>query len=56
MHAADGGQREGKFSHSGRVAGKLYMNGDVICVSSCKTGSTHIPGCMVRGMIARAAS
>ena len=52
-----GGQRRGtckfgKFSHSGRVSGKLST-----CINddSCKTGSAYT-GCMVNGRIARAAS
>ena len=50
-----GGQRRGKFgkfSHSGRVTGKLS-----ICITddSCKTGSAYT-GCMVNGRIARVAS
>ena len=50
-----GGQRRGKFgkfSHSGRVTGKLST-----CISddSCKTGSAHT-GCVVNGRNARAAS
>ena len=50
-----GGQRRGKFgkfSHSGRVTGKLS-----ICITddSCKTGSTYT-GCVVNGRIVRAAS
>ena len=50
-----GGQRRGKFgrfSHSGRVTGKLST-----CINddSCKTGSTYT-GCVVNGRIARAAS
>ena len=57
----DGGQRRGtckfsKFSHSGGVTGKLSMNDDLLCVSSCTSGSTHLCGCVVKGMIARAAS
>ena len=47
-----GGQRKGKFSHSGRVTGKLST-----CVTddSCKTGSAYT-GRVVNGKIARAAS
>ena len=52
-----GGQRRGKFdkfSHSGRVTGKLST-----CITvtddSCKTGSAYT-GHMVNGRIARAAS
>ena len=44
----------GKFSHSGRVTGKLSA-----CIhvtdDSCNTGSTYT-GCVVNGRIARAAS
>ena len=53
----DGGQKRGtfgKFSHLGKVMGKLFMNDD-LCASSCKIGSTHISGCVVNGMIVRAA-
>ena len=46
----------GKFSHSGRVTGKLCMNDDLLCVHSCRTGSAYLSGHMVNGMIARAAS
>ena len=45
----DGGQKRGKlgkFSHSRRVTGQLFMN-DNLCVRSCKTGSVHISGRMV---------
>ena len=55
----DGGQRRGKFdkfTHSRRVTGKLFMNDNFLCVNSYKTGSIHISGCVVNGMIARAAS
>ena len=50
-----GGQRRGKFgkfSHSGRVTGKLCT-----CINddSCKTGSAYT-GRVVNGRIARAAS
>ena len=52
-----GGQRRGKFgkfSHSGRVTGKLST-----CIrvtdDSCNTGSAYT-GCVVNGRIARAAS
>ena len=50
-----GGQRRGKFckfSHSGRVTGKLST-----CITdhSSKTGSAYT-GCVVNGRIARAAS
>ena len=50
-----GGQRRGmfgKFSHSGRVTGKLST---CITDNSCKTGSTYT-GHVVNGRIARAAS
>ena len=52
-----GGQRRGKFgkfSHSGRVTGKLHVS---TCISndSCKTGSAYT-GRVVNGRIARAAS
>ena len=50
-----GGQRRGKFgkfSHSGRVTGKLPT---CITEDSCKTGSAFT-GRMVNGRIARAAS
>ena len=53
-----GGQRNGKFgkfSHSGRVTGKLCVADD-LCVRSCKLGSTDFCGCVVNGMIARATS
>ena len=52
-----GGQRIGKFgkfSHSGRVTGKFCV--DDLCVHSCKYGSVDFCGCVVDGMIARAAS
>ena len=52
-----GGQRRGKFgkfSHSGRVTGKLSTCVTVID-DSCKTGSAYT-GCVVIGRIARAAS
>ena len=46
-----GGREEvrkfGKFSHSGRVKGKLFMNDDLLCVSSCKTDSANISGHVV---------
>ena len=42
----------GKFSHSGRVTGKLST---CIIDDSCKTGSAYT-GCVVNGRIARAAS
>ena len=54
-----GGQRRGKFgkfSHSGRVTGKLSITDDLLHVRSCKTGSAYMSGCMVNGRIARAAS
>ena len=57
-HTGDGGQRRdkfGKFNHSGRVAGKLFMNDDLLCVSSFEIGSAHLSVCMVTSMIARAA-
>ena len=46
-----GGQRKGKFSHSGRVTGKLST-----CVTddSCKTGPAYT-GRVVNGRITRAA-
>ena len=50
-----GGRRRdkcGKFSHSGRVTGKLST---CITDDSCKTGSAYT-GCVVNGRIARAAS
>ena len=49
--------REEKFSHSGRVTGKLSIciTHDLLCVHSCKTGSAYT-GRMVNGTIARAAS
>ena len=53
------GQRSdkfGKFSHSGRVTGKLCVTDDLLCVCSCKLGSADFCGCVVDGMIARAAS
>ena len=55
-----GGQRRGrfgKFSHSGRVTGKLStcITHDLLCVHSCKTGSAST-GHVVNGRIARAAS
>ena len=46
----------GKFSHSGRVMGKLCVADDLLCVHSCKLGSANFCGCMVDGMIDRAAS
>ena len=57
--AVVGGQRNGKFgkfSHSGRVTGKLCVADDLLCVRSCKPGSADSCWCMVDGMIARAAS
>ena len=54
-----GGQRNGKlgkFSHSGRVMGKLCVADDFLCVHSCELGSADFCGCLVNGMIARAAS
>ena len=54
-----GGQRNGKFgkfSHSGRVTSKLCVDDDLLCVCSCKFGSADFCGCVVYGMIARAAS
>ena len=48
--------RFGKFSHSGKVTGKLCIVDDLLCIRSCKVGSTNISGCMINGMIARAAS
>ena len=55
-----GGQRRGKcgkFSHSGRVTGKIStcITDDLLCVRSCKTGSAYT-GHVVNGRIARAAS
>ena len=53
-----GGQRKGKFgkfNHSRRVMSKLFMNDDLLCASSCETGSAHISGHVVNGTIARAA-
>ena len=53
-----GGQRNskfGKFSHLGRVTGKLCVD-DLLCVHSCKPGSADSCGCVVDGMIVRAAS
>ena len=53
-----GGREEfGKFSHSGRVTGKLSTctTNDLLCVHSCKPGSAYT-GRMVNGRIARAAS
>ena len=50
-----GGRRRGKcgkFSHLGRVTGKLST---CITDDSCKTGSAYT-GCVVNGRIARAAS
>ena len=50
-----GGQRRGKFgkfSHSGRVTGRLST---CITGESCKTGSAYT-GRMVNGRIAKAAS
>ena len=44
----------GKFSHSGKMTSLLHVADD-LCVCSCKLGSTDIFGCMVDGMIARAA-
>ena len=40
-----GGQRNGKFgkfSHSGRVMGKLCADGDLLCACSCNLGSANI--------------
>ena len=54
-----GGQRNGKFgkfSHSGRVVGRLCIADDLFCVSSCLLGSANICRHMVNGMVARAAS
>ena len=54
-----GGQKNGKFgkfSHSGRVTGKICADDEVLCVRSCKLGSADFCGCVVDGMIARAAS
>ena len=45
-----GGQRNGKFgkfSHSRRVTGKLCVDDDLLCVRSCKLGSTDFCGCVV---------
>ena len=55
-----GGQRRGKlgkFSHSGRVTGKVSacITNDLLCVRSCKTGSAYARR-MVNGRIARTAS
>ena len=53
------GQRRGKFgkfSHSGRVTGKLFITDDLLRVRSCKTGSAYISGHVVYGRIARVAS
>ena len=51
-----GGQRRGKFSkfsHSGRVTGKLFacITNDLLCVCSCKTGFAYT-GLMVMGRAA----
>ena len=54
--AVVGGQKFGKFSHSGRVMGKLCVDDDLLCVHSCKLGSADFCGCVVDGMITRAAS
>ena len=57
--AVVGGQRNGKFckfSHSGRVTGKLCVADDLLCLHSCKPGSADSCGCVVDCMIARAAS
>ena len=45
----------GKFSYSKRVMGKLCVAGDLLCVCLCKPGSADFCGCMVNGMVARAA-
>ena len=40
-----GGHRDakfGKFSHSGRVTGKLCVADDLLCVHSCKLGSADL--------------
>ena len=55
-----GGQRRGrfgcKFSHSGKVTGKLSTCTCIIVIDdSCKTGSTYT-GRVVNGRIARVAS
>ena len=53
------GQRNGmfgKFSHSGRVMGKLCFADDLLHVHSCKLGSAYFCGCIVDGMITRVAS
>ena len=54
-----GGQRRGKFgkfSHLGRVTGKLSpITDDLLCVRSCNTGSAYT-GHVVNGRIARAAA
>ena len=47
---------EGKFCHSGRVTGKLYLTEDLLRVYSCKTGSAYISRYVVNARIARAAS
>ena len=49
--------RFGKFSHSRRVTGKLStcITHDLLCVRSCKTGSTST-GHVVNDRIARTAS
>ena len=40
-----------KFSHSWRVMCKLSMTDDLLCRSSCITGSAHISGCIVNGSL-----
>ena len=52
-----GQQRTGKFSHSGRVTGKIStcITDDLLCVHSCKTCSAYT-GHVVNCKIARAAS
>ena len=52
----DGTVIEGKFCHSGRVTGKLYLTEDLLRVYSCKTGSAYISRYAVNARIARAAS
>ena len=54
-----GGQRNGtisKFGHLERVTDKLCVADDLLCVRSCRLGSTCFCGCVVDGMIARSAS
>ena len=55
LHVVGGEQRRGmfgKFSHSGRVTGKLSS---CITDDSCKTGSAYT-GHVINGRIARTAS